>query len=323
MIATANRIMFVTCCENGFYCLRKLRERGFPIAAVVTIPPAVAEKHAVAGYVDVREWCTANGIQAIVLDTYDLLPDDLREHEFDLIVVNGWNRLLRAEVLALPQLGAIGLHAGHPPIGHGRAPLVWNILYGHPDIEVYAFGLTAAADDGPIMDLRIVEITPFDDAGTLYEKVMWAGAAAIETAIAKRFAGDVGVPQNNAEARPYAKRTPSDGALDFSRPVESIYDFVRAQTHPYPGAFTYLNGTRWRIDRAIPFDRFAFRDLTRIPGLVVEILPSGPIIMTGTSALWITQAEIGGRRFAYGTWSEAPVAIGECFASFAVSKANG
>ncbi len=323
MIATANQILFVTCCENGFYCLRWLHARGLPISAVVTIPPNLAEKHAIAGYVDIRGWCASNGIRTIVLETYDVRSDDLRGVDADLIVVNGWNRLLKSDVLALPRLGAIGLHAGHPPIGQGRAPLVWNILYGHPDIEVYAFGLTDAADDGPIMDLRTVEITKFDDARTLYEKVMWTGAAVIESAIAKRFAGGAGIPQNNAEAKPYAKRTPADGALDFSLPVESIYDFVRAQTDPYPGAYTYLNGIKWRIDRAIPFDRFAFRDVARLPGFVVEVLPSGPVVMTGTSALWITQAQIGGRRFTHGMWHDAPVAIGGRFASYAEAKKIG
>lgn len=320
MKSTALRIVLVTCAENGFYNLRRLHERGFSIAAVVTIPPSLAEKHAIAGYVDIRGWCAANGIRAIVLDVYDLQPGDLRGMEIDLIVVNGWNRLLTAEVLALPRLGAIGLHAGHPPIGHGRAPIVWNILYGHPDIEVYAFGLTAAADDGPIMDLRTVEITKYDDARTLYEKVMWAGAAAIESAIEARAAGRAGIPQDNAQAKPYAKRTPADGAIDFSCPVETIHDFVRAQTDPYPGAFTYLNGVRWRIDRAIPFDRFAFRDIARVPGMVVATLPSGPVVMTGTSALWITQAQIGGRRFAYGTWSDAPVAVGGRFVAQSMAK---
>lgn len=132
--------------------------------------------------------------------------------------------------------------------------------------------------------------------------------------------GGAGIPQNNAEAKPYAKRTPADGALDFSLPVRSIYDFVRAQTDPYPGAYTYLNGIKWRIDRAIPFDRFAFRDVARLPGFVVEVLPSGPVVMTGTSALWITQAQIGGRRFTHGMWHDAPVAIGGRSASYAEAK---
>lgn len=317
----ALKIVFVTCAENGFYCLRRLHARGFPIAAVVTIPPALAEKYAIAGYVDVRAWCASNGIRTIVLETYDVGPHDLLGGAVDLIVVNGWNRLLKADVLTLPRLGAIGLHAGHPPIGQGRAPLVWNILYGHPDIEVYAFGLTDGADDGPILDLRTVEITKFDDARTLYEKVMWAGTAAIESAIEARVVDRVGIPQNNAEAKHYAKRTPADGEIDFSAGVEAIYDFIRAQSAPYPGAFTYLNGIKWRIDRAIPFDRFAFRKMTRLPGAIVEMLPSGPVVMTGTSALWITEAEIGGRRFGRGTWHEAGAAIGDRFAASHTAKA--
>lgn len=74
MKSTALRTVLVTCAENGFYNLRRLHERGFSIAAVVTIPLGLAEKHSIAGYVDIRGWCAANGIRAIVLDAYDLQP---------------------------------------------------------------------------------------------------------------------------------------------------------------------------------------------------------------------------------------------------------
>jgi methionyl-tRNA formyltransferase len=288
-------ILYVTCAENGLFGLRRLVAQGARIAAVVTIPPELGARHAVAGYADVRPFCAAHGLRVVSLPRYAMTPEDVRGIGFDLIVVNGWNRLLPAEVMARAPAGGLGVHAGHPPIGHGRAPLVWNILLGRPDLEVYVFRLTPDADDGDILALRVVEITPQDDVRTLYEKVMLAAAGLFAEAIGHVAAGARGVPQDRRFARAYGKRTPEDGLIDFSAGEREVFDFIRAQAPPYPGAFTHLDGRRWTILRAQPFDRFAFRDVPRQPGLILEALPAGLVVQTGGAPIWLTAAEVEGR----------------------------
>jgi methionyl-tRNA formyltransferase len=288
------RICYVTCGQNGFYCLKRMLEEGVEIAAVVTIPPEAGQRYMVSGYADVEPWCHEQGIPVVSLADYALRLEHMRGMQFDLIVVNGWNRLLSAEIIAASPYGGLGIHAGHPPIGHGRAPLVWNILLGRDDLEVYVFRLTAKADDGDILALRVLEITPWDDVATLYEKVMWAAVGLFRDAIACVGAGTQGSRQALASARAYPKRTPMDGLIDFSRSERELHDFVRAQARPYPGAFSYLQGQKWHIWRAEPFDRFAFRDVAREPGRILAALPSGLVVQTGGSPLWIREAEVDG-----------------------------
>ena len=305
------RLLFITCCDNGFFCLRRLVAAGHEIAAVVTIPPEVGARNMVSGYVDVAPWCVEQGIKVVSLDTYTLTKTAVDHLDFDMVVVNGWNRLIPGDIIAAAPLGGVGLHAGHPPIGLGRAPLVWNILLGHSDLEVYAFALTPNADDGDILALQTVEITPQDSVQTLYEKVMAAGAALIAGAIDKRITGQPGLKQSLEFARHYGKRTPADGLIDFSQPVDALYNFIRAQSAPYPGAFTYLDGQKWVIQKAIPYDRFSFRNHPRVPGKIVEALPSGLVVMTATSPLWIIDAESEGALM--GSGSNMDHLIGRCF----------
>lgn len=288
------RICYVTCGENGFYCLKRMLEAGAEIAAVVTIPPEAGRRYQVSGYADVEPWCHAQGIPVVSLPDYVLRPEHLEDVQFDLIVVNGWNRLLSTEIIAASSYGGLGIHAGHPPIGHGRAPLVWNILLGRDDLEVYVFRLTPNADDGDILALRVLEITPWDDVARLYEKVMWASVGLFREAIASVQTGTRGSSQALTSARAYAKRTPADGLIDFSRSERELHDFVRAQSRPYPGAFSYLQGLKWHIWRAEPFDRFAFRDVAREPGRILAALPSGLVVQTGGSPLWIREAAVEG-----------------------------
>lgn len=288
-------ILFVTCCDNGLFCLRRMVAAGHAVSAVVTIPPELGARHNVSGYVDVRPWCDALGIPVISLSKYAFGLAELGNLRFDIVVVNGWNRLIPAEVIEAAPLGGVGLHAGHPPIGLGRAPLVWNILLGHQDLEVYAFALTPDADNGDILALQTVEITPYDSVRTLYEKVMLVGADLIKSTVESRQAGRAGIKQNLTFARHYEKRTPEDGLIDFSLSAENLHNFIRAQSSPYPGAFTYLNGRKWIIQKAIPFDRFAYRDRARTPGLIVEAIPSGLVVLTGGAPLWILEAERDGQ----------------------------
>jgi methionyl-tRNA formyltransferase len=282
---------YVTSGENGLYGLRRLVAEGVRPSQVVTISQEVAAKYRVSGYADLRAGCRAWGLELTVLDSYVIKPTDVAVTDPDLLIVNGWNRLIDQSVIGLFEQGGLGVHAGHPPIGLGRAPLPWNLIKGMRDIEVYVFRLTPRPDDGEIVAKRTVGITPQDDVRLLYEKVMLCGAQLLRDAVAMAAAGElVGTPQNLEDAVYYDKRTPDDGLIDFSSPVEAVYDFIRAQTKPYPGAFAYLGAERWTVWRAVPFDVFAFRDVVRRPGEIVAALPSGLVVQTGTSPLWILEA---------------------------------
>lgn len=290
------RVLYITCAENGLYGLRYLLRAGFEIAAVITLPPELGEKYAVSGYADVRPWCKSAKIPCVVLPSYTIKPEHVAGVEFDVFVVNGWNRLISEEIIARARLGGLGVHAGHPPIGLGRAPLVWNILLGNRDIEVYIFRTTPQADDGAILSLRPVEITPYDDVKLLYEKVMHAAAELLGDALKRLAKGQTGYIQAIQFAKHYEKRGPEDGIVDFSTSDEAIYNFVRAQVPPYPGAFAYLGDDRWTILRAQRFDVFALRDLPRRPGQIILNLPSGLVVQTGGAPIWITDALVEGRR---------------------------
>ena len=287
-------ILFITCCDNGYFGLRKLVERGYNIGAVITLPPELGEKYSVAGYADITPFCESHDIKIVHLTNYKIEPSVLKELNFDVLIVNGWNRLIKEEIFRMARLGAVGVHCGHPPIGLGRAPIVWNIIKGFKDIEAYAFSLTASADDGNILGSQPVEITSFDTARSLYEKVMWASVTVMELAIAKLEAGEPGHPQCLDFAEHYPRRSPVDGYIDFSQSAEDLHNFIRAQSEPYPGAFTFLGDKKWTIYEAVPFDRFAFRDAQRHPGKIVAVLPLGPVVMTSSETLWLQRVEING-----------------------------
>ncbi len=291
------KICYVTCAENGFYGLKKLHHLGYCIAQVVTISGSVAQRFNVSGFADVRSYCSTLSIPLLVLDDYKIRSNVFEKGAIDVVIVNGWNRLLPQDLLSRARFGGLGIHAGHPPLGLGRAPLVWNILLGNLDIEAYVFRLTERADDGDILSQCTIEITPFDDVGSLYQKVMVAGPKLFVDAIHKLANSVSGKAQSSSDVRHFEKRTPEDGLIDFFKSEVELYNFIRAQSAPYPGAFCYLDNELWRIWRAVPFDRFAFREGSRKPGEIVAALPSGLVVQTGGSCIWIQRADRDGQPF--------------------------
>jgi len=308
------KVTYVTCAENGLYGLKHLVQSGVDIEAVVTISPEVAERANVSGYVDVSAYVEAQGIRLVQLTTYQLKVDDLAGVDSDLLIVNGWNRLISQSVIDAHAHGGLGIHAGHPPIGLGRAPLVWNMLLGHADIEVYVFKLSATADDGEIQCRATVGITQWDTIQMLYEKVMFVGSRLFEEAARRIASGQSGQPQMLEHAKFYEQRKPSDGLIDFSMNELQIYNFVRAQGAPYPGAFAYLDGKMWHIWQAVPFDSFAFRDRVRVPGEIVAALPTGIVVLTGGAPVWVTSASCEDGRSLPDSLGQMEQMVGSVFA---------
>lgn len=284
-------IAYITCCENGFFGLEHLVKQNIRPSQVITIHSELGSAYNVSGFKSPVDFCNHHNIPIKELDCYNVTRKDFFIQP-DLIIVNGWNRLLSKDVITYAKNCAIGVHAGHPPIGHGRAPLPWNLIKGMKDIEVYIFKLTEHADDGNIINLQTVEITETDTIKLLYEKVMYITALLIEKSIVD-IKNDSVIEKKQCldYAINYPKRTPSHGKINFSLSANEIYNFVRAQSKPYPGAFSYLSSHKCTLWEITLFDSFSFRNESRVPGKIIAALPSGIVVMTGTSPIWLLNVE--------------------------------
>ena len=87
-----------------------------------------------------------------------------------------------------------------------------------------------------------------------------------------------------------AKRTPLDGIIDWETRAPYLYDWVRAQTRPYPGAFTWLDDEKVVIWRALPVEV----DNAAPAGTIVERRPEGPVVACGDGALLLDEVETSG-----------------------------
>lgn len=147
-----------------------------------------------------------------------------------------------------------GVHASLLPRYAGGAPLVWAIIEGQKKVGVTLFQLDDGVDSGPIVSQRAIRVQRDDDIASILAQVEEQTMQLIEEKIPHLLSADSPrVPQNLAARTVYPQRKPSDGQIDASASVRKIRNFVRAQTHPYPGAFLDNDGVRtmvWKLGRS-------------------------------------------------------------------------
>jgi methionyl-tRNA formyltransferase len=120
---------------------------------------------------------------------------------------------------------------------------------------MHLFLIKPGVDDGDILAVEDFDITTYDDIETLYLKYGLTYRQLLLNNLPAILAGEFSViPQTGAPTY-YPKRSSGDGLIDWENmDVWQIYDFVRAQTRPYPGAFAEIDGKKICIWRCRPFD---------------------------------------------------------------------
>lgn len=260
-LTTQKRIVMCGCAEIGQNLISALLREGVHFSHFVILSPEQGRSHSVSGYADLRPLAERHGIPVYVPKTYALTdPEDVgffRAHKFDLLIQGGWQRLFPMAVLETLSIGAVGVHGSSDllPKGRGRSPLNWSLIEGRKRFLLQLFLMKPGADDGDVFAVEDFDITAFDDIETLYFKVAIATRRLLLRHLPDLLAGRARFRPQVGEPSYYPKRTPEDGRIDWqTMDVYQVYDFVRAQTRPYPGAFAPIGEATLRIWKARPFD---------------------------------------------------------------------
>jgi methionyl-tRNA formyltransferase len=247
------RVVFVTHNDLGLACLEELVALGADVRGVFTRPPS----EAISDQTDLSRFAEREGVP--LHETEDVNDAATREriagYDPDLLFVVGWSRLVDPAVFDLASVAALGMHPAPLPRGRGRAPIAWSLVKGLEETALSFFHLAEAADAGDLVGQEPIDVAVEDDAASLYAKVVAAGRSLIREFYPRFAAGEVPRhPQDDDAATWWPKRVPRHGLVDWTRPPAEVYDWIRGQTHPYPGAFSVLDGREVRLWAANPPD---------------------------------------------------------------------
>ncbi len=285
------RTVWVSFDVIGRACLEATAASGAEIVGVVTLPGPIDPHRSGHCSFDL----VAARLGARLIETSDInAPETVASIgalEPEAIFVVGWSQLVREPLLATARRAVYGMHPTLLPRHRGRAPIPWAILSGLAKTGVTLFEITdPTADSGPIVGQVEVPIAPDETATTLYESLAAAHLELIRLRIPEIIAGSATREQQDPRrASTWPKRTPLDGIIDWETRAPYLYDWVRAQTRPYPGAFTWLDDTKVVVWRALP----VHLETEAPAGTVVEQRAEGPVVACGEGGLLLEEYETG------------------------------
>ncbi|MBI4174474.1 MAG: methionyl-tRNA formyltransferase [Candidatus Aenigmarchaeota archaeon] len=214
--------------------------------------------------------------------------EQIRKINPDLIFELGWSQIISPDILKIPGKGCIGVHASLLPKNRGAASLNWALIRGDKKTGVTLFYLAEKPDDGDIIAQKEFDIDDRDDIATLHCKsddasvqLILENIDLIRSGTAKR------IRQDPKQVTFTTRRKPEDGIIDWSRPARDIYNWIRAQTHPFPGAFTFWKGKKIYAWTAEPMNG------SGRPGEIISIeAKRGVLVGTGDGTILLKRIQI-------------------------------
>jgi methionyl-tRNA formyltransferase len=216
----------------------------------------------------------------------------LAEWEPEVMVVAAFGHILRQPVLELAPYGCMNVHASLLPRWRGASPVAAAILAGDAETGVTIMEMDRGMDTGPILAQEGTGIEVDDTAAALSARLAELGARLLIEVLPPYLEGDLIPERQPEEGVTYASLlTKEDGRIDWTIPARLIDRQVRAYT-PWPGAYTFWEGTMLKVLEAIPFEDWAGPEA---PGTILEGEVS-PLVATGEGAVWLTRLQLAGKK---------------------------
>jgi methionyl-tRNA formyltransferase len=286
------RAVFMGSPEFAVPCLRVVARRA-ELVAVVCQPDKPAGRGLAARAPAVKDAAQALGVELILQPASvrkTPFADELRALAPDLAVVVAYGKILPPEVLAIPRLGCVNVHASLLPRYRGAAPIQRAIISGEQTSGVTLMQLDAGMDTGPMLASREEPIPDDATAGAMHARLAEVGAALLDDRWDELAAGRLPpVAQDEALATHAPMLDKETGRVDFAKGARAVCDLVRG-CDPWPGAFTVL-GTD--VVKVFACRRIAARGE---PGVVLDVDRDGLLVGCGVDTVAIGELQLPGKK---------------------------
>ncbi len=296
------RIVFIGAGEIGVPTLQALLESKHEVVGVVTqtdktvgraqlVEPPPIKNALITGAPDAGPAKTGRTLPV-------LQPQRIKDREAieqiralnpDAIVVMAYGQILPRDILEIPKIACLNLHASLLPRWRGAAPIQAAIAAGDRETGVTVMYMNEGLDTGDILLQRTIDILPADRGGSLHDRLAKIAREALLESLELLAKGRAPrTPQDNALATYAPKLKREDGKIDWLDPAEAIERKIRA-FDPWPGAFMEIDGRNLKIFSAA---------LVALRGTPGKILRSEKelVVATGDGALSLSEVQLEGKR---------------------------
>lgn len=284
------KIIFMGTPEFAVPSLKELDKNHYDVTLVVTQPDRPKGRGRKVIPSPVKETAISLGyevIQPVSIKT-DSFREIIRKHKPDIFVVAAYGHILTKDILEIPVIGSINIHASLLPEYRGSAPIQWAIINRERETGVTTMFMDEGLDTGDILLSSKLEIAQDDTSATLHDRLAKLGASLLIKTIKNIETEEImPIPQDHKKATYAPLLKKNDGHITWKKSAEDIEAFIRGIT-PWPGAFTFYGNKRLKIFSARPI----LTDSTVVPpGTVIKGFTDELRIATGKGALSILKIQ--------------------------------
>jgi methionyl-tRNA formyltransferase len=308
------KIVFMGTPEYAAASLEAVIQSGREVVLVVTQPDKPKGRSGELVPPPVKECALKHGIPVFQPEKIKR-PEEvakLKEYEADAFVVAAFGQILSQEILDMPRLGCLNVHASLLPKYRGASPIQRVILDGEEKTGITIMQMDAGIDTGDILWKKEIAIEPTDNFETLHDKLAVLGGEAIVEALDLLEEGKLVRTKQDDSLSCYAPLIKKEmGRLDFSKSAVVLDRQIRSMT-PWPSAFTKYNGKQLKVWKAVPLEG---KGKKALPGEVTEVTKDSITVATGDGELRIEELQLEGKKrmschdFLLGV----KVQVGDCF----------
>lgn len=294
------KIVFMGTPEFAADALEALIQAGHEITAVVTQPDKPRGRGRQMQFPPVKECALQHGIrvlQPMKIKTPEAV-EELGKIEADIFVVAAFGQILSSEILHMPRLGCVNIHASLLPKYRGAAPIQWAILNGEKETGVTIMQMDEGLDTGDMLSSVMVPVTDQDTGDSLHDKLMEAGAKLIVDTLPLIEQGKVTPEKQKDEDSCYAGMlSKAFGKIDWTKSAEELSRLVRG-LNSWPGSYTTFRGKMlkiWEAEVQEDGSKPDGRD-KEAAGTVTEVTKEVIKVQTGEGLLAIKSVQPEGKK---------------------------
>ena len=284
------KIVFMGTPDFAVPSLQALIDAGHEIAAVYTQPDKPVGRRQELTAPPVKELALEYGIPVYQPTKMrdGTLAEQLRQLAPDLIAVVAYGRLLPKEILEIPPMGCINVHASLLPKYRGAGPIQWAVINGEKETGITTMHMAEGLDTGDILLVAKTPIGEEETAGELFDRLAPLGADCLKKTVQALAQGRIApVKQDESKATNAPMLNKEMAVLDFTKPAQDLYNLIRG-LNPWPVAVTEFQGKRLKVFAA------QVQPGSGEPGTVLD--DQQFVIACGQDALRFTEVQLEGSR---------------------------
>lgn len=211
----------------------------------------------------------------------------------DMFITVAFGQILSQEVLDIPRIGTVNLHASLLPKYRGANPIQWPIINGDKVTGITTMLTDIGVDTGDILLKEEIQITDEMTSYDLYNKIAEIGPELLYKTIIGLNEGRIKpIKQNHDEATHAPKLKKEDGKINWHNSAREIHNKVRGM-QPWPSAYCEFKNSNIKI---ISTEIYEENIKNSSVGEIKDIIDNGIVVTTGDGAILIKQLQPEGKK---------------------------